>query len=111
MYINFSDCFKPVPRDQINKLEKILTEHDIPHENYERELLGGCGICIPDQKSWQDLQIPDGEVRFSIICHGGSYGGREGLIEIWASNEEEPEGYMTADEAWKYIDKRRNVND
>lgn len=41
----------------------------------------------------------------SAICHFGSMGAQAGLIECW-DFVGEPEGYMTADEAYVYIRSR-----
>ena len=35
---------------------------------------------------------------YSVICGYGTYGGDEGLLEVWISRKGEPTGYHTADD-------------
>lgn len=44
-------------------------------------------------------------VRFSVVCGLGTYGGSEGLLEARVGNRE-PEGGMTALEAYEWIRRR-----
>ena len=50
------------------------------------------------------IYIEHGGDRFSIVCHEFSYGGAGGFLECWNySKDEEPEGYLTADEAYSWL--------
>lgn len=35
---------------------------------------------------------------YSVICGHGTYGGGEGLLEVWISGKGEPTGWHTADD-------------
>lgn len=35
---------------------------------------------------------------YSVICGRGTYGGDEGLLEVWINRKDEPTGWHTADD-------------
>lgn len=59
---------------ELNKLEAYLKEHGIRYEREDREA----------------RRLPDGTFWWDAICHKGSYGAENGLLEIMGDivNEE-----------------------
>ena len=45
-------------------------------------------------------------VRISVICGRNSYGGEKGLLEMW-NGQDEPEGYLTAEDIIKILKGER----
>ena len=100
--------------NEIKKLDKLLTDANIPHEFEEDEILGGGqlvyygpkGKPTPEPGTYMGAGI--GAV-CSAIENGGSYGNEEDLIEISGllTDEEYEEnsvkGYLTADDVFKRI--------
>ena len=93
---------------EMNKLIKLLAKNDIPFEvrsinilPYGEDYPGSTiQICSPSDKNiWVDA-----------ICHRGSYGGKEGLIEIMGIFEEDDGviGHLTAEQAYGYFVKVRD---
>ena len=70
---------------EMEKLQKWLDENKI---KYERYIEGGW-------ISRNQILIKTEEMRLSFICHYGSYGYEQGLIEMY-DFENEPDGYLTA---------------
>ena len=46
-------------------------------------------------------------VRISVICGRNSYGGEKGLLEMW-NGQDEPEGYLTAEDIIKILKGERD---
>lgn len=100
--------------DEMNKLIKLLVQHNIPFEAmaiktvdldaYRDEWKSGkieyeasIQICSP---SVEDCKI-------DAICHSGSYGHESGLLEIMSAFEPDDgvAGWLTAQEAFEYFRK------
>ena len=83
------------PIESIDKLSQLLTEKGIDHKIKREgnpEEFGGCNqIRIDIYRKLRNGLI-------SAICHRGSYGFEEGLIEVW-NTIEEPYGYLSPEEA------------
>lgn len=88
---------------EMNKLIKLLAKADIPFEvmafpfhptiNAEGDKSdGGLQIFAP---SYENPTI-------DAVCHWGTYGYLDGLIEIMEKNAD-PVGWLTAEEAFKYF--------
>lgn len=83
---------------ELNKLEAYLKDHNIPYERDDGALdLNGIfdrHIIIVYSQS--------GEREWDAICQYGSYGGDNGLIEIMGTivqnDEDDVEGWLTADD-------------
>lgn len=93
---------------QLDLLEKYLQENDIMYERIDRDGYFGCvdthQICVPcfdvKQRKWD------------AICHRGSFGYEEGLLEIMGSivradAGNEVEGFLTAEDVIKRIEERK----
>ena len=85
---------------QFQKLCFMLNDANIGYETKARA--GGMSLAIPDYKSFSTDH--DGNRTVSVICFSGSYGGEQGLLEIYAPGlNEGVEGWLDADEAFSYI--------
>lgn len=103
---------------ELDKLEKYLKDNNIPHQriderpnltNMQGLELFGLGydfhqICVPSRTNCE----------FDVICHKGSYGYEEGLLEIMGLlTEEEAEedsvlGYLSAEDVIERINTMSN---
>lgn len=78
----------PLPLYQeILKLEEMLAENDIPHE-IGRLFDGWVIRCMGG----------------TVIEHLSSYGGGKDLVEIWGFGLRQPQGWLTAEQAYTYIE-------
>lgn len=94
---------------EMNKLIKLLAKADIPFEvraiktvDLDADWQGGkveyeatIQVCSP---SIDDCKI-------DAICHSGSYGHEQWLIEIMSKYEEDVVGWLTAEQAFEYFKK------
>ena len=93
------DLFGSVDNTEILRLRQMLEEADIPH--FIHQLWGGKQICYPSREN----------LICSVVQHGGSYGGRDGKLEIMGllTDEEEERdsvvGWLTAEEVFARIQK------
>lgn len=70
---------------EMEKLQKWLDENNIKYERY-----------IEDGKlNRNQILIRTDKIELSFICHYGSYGYQQGLIEMY-DFENDPIGYLTA---------------
>ena len=87
---------------ELNKLEKYLKDNKIPYERIDEEgskympMLNRHQICVPR------AELPR---EWDVICHYGSYGYDEGLLELMGniSRINDVEGYLTAEDVIKRI--------
>lgn len=83
---------------EFNKLEDMLVKANIPHINKPFNWGNGRQIILFDKNN---SRIAD------AVCHMGSYGHEQGLLEIQGAITEEEEqedsvlGYLTAEEVFK----------
>jgi len=75
---------------EIEKLKGLLKEANIPFR--ERVLMDTPQLYYPD------MEYPT----WDVICHVGSWGYEQGLLEI-RIDQNEPTGYLTAEETFKLI--------
>lgn len=90
---------------ELDKLENYLKEHDIPHERIDDEVEG-----IVD-KHQIIVKDEDGVVIWDAICHFGSYGYEDGLLEIMGTlvrpeDRDSVVGWLTAEDIIKRIEGR-----
>lgn len=95
---------------ELDKLEQYLKEHDYPYERIDEE---GTGIGIPYGSIHQLIVYGDKEKSkrlWDAICHYGSYGFEQGLIEVMGEpvvrGEYSVEGYLTAEEIIKRLEEK-----
>lgn len=108
---------------EMTKLEDLLKKEIIPFtkiENFETMLPEEEFPLLEEKKENEDFKkYPDfyccrngiqrNQIRlftknhdFSIICHYGSWGYKEGLLEMRV-DQDDPEGYLTAEEVFEKI--------
>ena len=88
---------KPVNLSELNRLESLCrTKH--PNWTVDRGASQDGGI----------VELYYGAARIcDAICHSGSYGGDEGLLEFWTGRlSDDPQGYLSAEEALALFEKR-----
>ena len=78
------DLSKKIDFSNIENLEKLLVESNIPH--IKRRIYNGFQILYPDIK----------HCKCSIVCHSASYGGENGLLEIYGllNDEDDVVGHL-----------------
>lgn len=88
-------------KNEINKVINWLDKNKIKYEHIVQEAPKGTK-CNRNQI----LIKPDDFTRLSIICHYGSYGYEQGLLEYWDFEMgHEVEGYLTAKDVIKILKK------
>ena len=100
--------------DELTKLEFWIRSHHIPYERIDEEnkmfsILNRHQICVPSEK----------DIEWDAICHYGSYGYEEGLLEIYGElvtedDDDSVVGYLTAADVVKRVEawlKRGKKND
>ena len=86
---------------ELDRLEYMLKKNNIPYERIDEEnkmfpILNRHQICVPSEKDRE----------WDAICHYGSYGYEEGLIEIYgdivvAEDGDSVLGFLTAEDVIK----------
>ena len=91
----------PFDYTAIRTLDALLTEKGIPHECIEpNEFSRNMGIKIPNYA----VCVQNKEKNISVVIGPGTYGGMEGLLEMWIRPcEGNPVGYLTADKCLEMI--------
>lgn len=79
---------------EMEKLQEWLDKKDIKYERYVED-----GSFNRNQ-----IIIETDEIKLSFICHYGSYGYQQGLIEMY-DFENEPIGFLTAKECISKLEK------
>lgn len=89
---------------EMELLERRLAEAGVQHTKYfsDPEIFTN---GLPYRNQIRVAVAGAGDRCVSAVCHFGSYGAKEGLIECWDFFGE-PEGYLTAGEAFDYIMSR-----
>lgn len=93
--------------DELTKLETWLRSHHIPYERIDENppewapRLDRHQICVPSKKIK--------ERKWDAICHYGSYGYEEGLLEIYGElvtedDDDSVVGYLTAADVVKRVE-------
>lgn len=95
---------------ELDILAKYLKDHNIPFERYDCDKiftlddgytfhLDRHQICVPNQRN----------MLWDVICQEGSFGHKEGLLEAYGDIveiDDEVEGYLTAQDVIRRIEKR-----
>lgn len=105
---------------ELDKLEAYLKEHDIKYERIDEDLYAGkLPPPLRDDEFFDgygerhQIIVNSGEKReWDAICHWGSYGYEEGLLEIYGSlvdkakfgDTDSVRGWLTAEEVIKRIE-------
>jgi hypothetical protein len=88
---------------ELNKLEEYLKDHGF---DYVREDWTNMESLDDIYDHHQIIVMEDGRRVWDVVCHYGSYGAVEGLLEgMGEIFEEDVEGWLTADEVIARIEK------
>lgn len=92
-----------VDTGELETLKGMLDEAGIGYEYVVIPDAGGATIKIPDNESWMLDRMPC----ISVIQTRVSYGGPEGLLEIWIRDKnrkkDSPEGWLGAGKVFEMI--------
>lgn len=89
---------------EMQKLEKYLKEHHYRFEKIKKSAMG-----IKDFQNQIFVYDENGEIKWDVICHVGSYGYEQGLLEIMGSivkGIDSVEGFLTADDIIKRLEEQ-----
>lgn len=82
-------------RDEISKLARYLADYGAEFEF--RHIHDGYQICVPNKANCV----------WDVVCHSYSYGSQYGLLEgmgeLFGDEDDDVEGYLTADEIIKRL--------
>lgn len=84
---------------EFNALEDMLTKAGIEYDREDKEPVMG----IWDLHQLMSKDTCGDRYVWDVICHKGSYGYEQGLLEMWGKNMNDPEGYLTAKECFEKI--------
>ena len=94
----------------LNKLERYLKENGIRYERFDVEkLIDHDNLCFELER--HQICVPCQEkAEWDAICHRGSYGAEEGLLEIYGSivrpdAGNSVEGYLAAEDVIERIEE------
>lgn len=89
--------------NEMTRLAILLAKADIP---FELVALDG---SIGNEASVQIVSPNKEKLKIDAICHQRSYGGKNGLLEVWCNDEyivpNKCVGWLEAEEAFKYFAK------
>lgn len=98
---------------ELNKLEAYLKDNQIPYERIDQEEIPLEGYPYTFvQFERHQIYVPSAkEAKWDAICHHGSYGAEEGLLEIYGEivspmAGDSVEGWLTAKDVIKRIEQR-----
>lgn len=87
---------------QLDRLQELLrSEKSLLHvERYDQEAEFCQGYVAIAERHQIIVSLPDGTGRWDAICHPGSYGYEDGLLEVmgYPVTNDHVEGWLTADE-------------
>ena len=102
---------------EMNKLEQYLRSKGIPYEHIYQapHILNQYGLARQLERN--QICVPDANYPWSwdVICHWGSYGYEEGLLELsgdlvdYKKDGDTVVGYLTADDVIKRIEKEKII--
>jgi hypothetical protein len=97
---------------ELDKLEQYLQDAGIRYKRIDNESPYEADAGLPkDFGNWPQLVVYDsaGRQMWDAICHWGSYGYEQGLLEIMGSvltGNEDVIGYLTAQDVIERIESR-----
>ena len=95
--------------NELDKLEEYLKKNNIPYTRVDEAHTGN--ECMMRHQILVPESYPKAE--WDAICHKGSYGYEDGLLEIMGNLVDEKKdgdtvvGYLTAEDVIKRIEERR----
>lgn len=102
---------------QLNKVEQYLKDNNIPYEREDKEdklvtiKVSDKHFPVYEQFDSHQICVPSRERRkWDVICHRGSYGAEQGLLEIMGTIvrpcRDSVEGWLTADDVIARIEEK-----
>lgn len=91
--------------NELNKLEKYLKDNKIPYQRIDERGQSEFNLLSKYLERHQII-YPNKEMHlWDVICHPGSYGYDEGLLELMGniSRTDDVEGYLTAEDVIERI--------
>lgn len=90
---------------ETERLREMLDEAGIPWVDATDDFMVPSGVQVIERTQSVGWMKPK-EPGWSVICGLGTYGGAEGLLELWFGKEsDEPMGWLTAEAAIRMIRK------
>ena len=97
---------------ELDKLEQYLKSKNINYERIDKEdkpLDDEHQYAFVEFEQHQIIVFENGERKWDAICHRGSYGAEEGLLEIYGSivpltASDTVEGWLTADDIIRRVE-------
>ena len=90
--------------NQLDILEKKLLEELIPYTRQDQPPTYTDSTFVNGIGDFHQIRGRYGDFKWDVICHHGSYGYEEGLLEYSDNIENDVIGNLTADEVIKLID-------
>lgn len=90
---------------ELDILEKFLKKNDFKYERIDKWIKKG------DDREFHQLVVEENNGIWDVICHPGSYGWREGLLEIcgkYVDADYDVEGYLEAEDIIMRIFEERS---
>ena len=86
---------------EMDVLEKMLIDAGIEYdrEDIDNDYAG----YVYSFHQIRSKKSNGGKWKWDAICHKGSWGYEQGLLEVWGDYMNEPEGNLTAEEAFEKI--------
>lgn len=99
---------------ELDKLEQYLKENGYKYERYDEDNPIDIGHCVRNFDRHQILVLDDEEqYLWDAICHYGSYGYEDGLLEVmgsWLIGPYDVEGWLTAEDVISKIERREKCS-
>lgn len=90
---------------ELDKLESYLKNHGYSYEREDRD-------ATMFTRDWHQVRVYEGDRRlWDAVCHDGSYGYKDGLLEIYGSivwediDDDSVRGWLTADDVIARIER------
>ena len=103
---------------EMDKLDKYLAEHGYKYTRSQKKgNFGFSGLILDNEYERNQIIVygENDERLWDAICHYGSYGYEQGLIEVMGKDvvspdiEDEVEGWLTADDIIKRLEEKKNA--
>ena len=89
--------------NQLDVLEKILIEKGIGYERIDEVTPIPDVVFMNDPGDFHQIRGKIKNFKWDVVCHKGSYGFEDGLLEYEDNIEDDPIGCLTADKVIKLI--------
>ena len=100
---------------ELNKLENYLRDNQIPYERIDQDTVLNA-YEMPNMLERHQIYVPSRSVHeWDAICHWGSYGYEEGLLEIYGilvdsyKDGDSVVGWLTASDVIERIERKKDA--